>query len=52
MKKKVSKRARGRLAWSEAPNVDFGAYQIKQNHYRCGTATTPSASRWVVSRYR
>src|SRR5262245_42536300 len=33
MKKKVSKRARGSIAWSEAPNVDFGAYQIKQNHY-------------------
>ena len=33
MKKKASKRARTGTAWSEASNVDFGAYQIKQNHY-------------------
>lgn len=33
MKNKTSKRAKRGLVWSEAPEVDFGAYRIKQNRF-------------------
>ncbi len=33
MKNKTSKRAKRGQAWSEASEVDFGAYRIKQNRF-------------------
>ena len=33
MKKKTNKRARGVTAWSEVSEVDFKAYQIRQNRF-------------------